>query len=113
MTRFRSLATLGQSVPPCAARYVVIRHREYCAAEAGAFPNAARVISRWYPEGERGRVQGVMLAFAQMGAVFAPAGAAYLIEAAGWRWSFFAFGAIGIVWAVGFWFWFRNDPADH
>src|SRR6516165_9990472 len=35
------------------------------AGEAGAFPNAARVISRWYPVGERGRVQGLMLTASQ------------------------------------------------
>ncbi len=83
------------------------------AAEAGAFPSAAKVMSRWFPHSERGRVQGVMLAFAQIGAVIAPAGAAYLIDAAGWRWAFFLFGALGIVWAVGFWVWFRNDPSQH
>src|SRR5258706_560804 len=36
------------------------------AAEAGAFPNAAKVMQRWFPASERGRVQGVMLAFAQI-----------------------------------------------
>src|SRR5207244_3080579 len=35
------------------------------AGEAGAFPNAMRVIARWFPLRERGRVQGVMLAAAQ------------------------------------------------
>ncbi len=83
------------------------------AAEAGAFPNAAKVMSRWYPINERGRVQGVMLSFAQVGAIIAPAAAAYLIEGAGWRWAFFAFGLLGVAWASGFWFWFRNDPAEH
>src|SRR5262245_50226539 len=43
------------------------------AAEAGAFPNAAKVVSRWFPLAERGRVQGIMLAFAQIGAIIAPA----------------------------------------
>ena len=51
------------------------------AAEAGAFPNAAKVMSRWFPVGERGRVQGVMLAFAQIGAVVAPAGRGVPIDA--------------------------------
>src|SRR5919198_1566989 len=51
------------------------------AGEAGAFPNAARVIARWYPVPERGRVQGVMLGAAQFGGTLAPAAAAYLIEA--------------------------------
>jgi MFS family permease len=83
------------------------------AGEAGAYPNAARVMARWFPAGERGRVQGVMLTTAQLGAVAAPTAAAYLIHAAGWRWAFVAFGAVGVVWAVGFWWWFRDDPAEH
>ena len=83
------------------------------AGEAGAFPNAARVIARWYPVHERGRVQGVMLAAAQFGAVLAPVGAAQLIEHLGWRWSFGVFGLLGVAWAVGFWWWFRDDPAEH
>lgn len=83
------------------------------AAEAGAFPNAARVMTRWYPPTERGRVQGTMLAFAQFGAVVAPAATAYLIEGLGWRAAFFVFAAFGLIWAIGFWVWFRDDPADH
>jgi MFS family permease len=83
------------------------------AGEAGAFPNAARVIARWYPIHERGRVQGVMLAAAQFGATLAPAAAAHLIETVGWRWSFAVFGLTGVVWAAGFWWWFRDDPAEH
>ena len=83
------------------------------AGEAGAFPNAARVISRWFPGTERGRVQGVMLTTAQLGGVAAPTVAAYLIAAAGWRWAFVVFGLVGVVWAVGFWWWFRDDPAEH
>jgi ACS family glucarate transporter-like MFS transporter len=83
------------------------------AGEAGAFPNAARVLSRWFPAGERGRVQGVMLAAAQLGAVAAPAAAAALIDTVGWRWAFAVFGAVGVVWAAGFWWWFRDDPAGH
>lgn len=83
------------------------------AAEAGAFPNAAKVMARWFPPGERGRVQGVMLAFSQLGAVLAPAATAYLIDLAGWRAAFVVYGSIGVLWAVGFWLWFRDDPAKH
>ncbi len=83
------------------------------ATESGAFPNTARVISRWFPVTERGRVQGTMLAAAQLGGIIAPAAAAYLIEVAGWRWAFGAFAAMGVVWAIGFWIWFRDDPAEH
>jgi MFS family permease len=91
---------------------VVIRFL-FGAGEAGAFPNAARVISRWFPVLQRGRVQGLMLTAAQVGATASPALAGQLIEAVGWRWTFVAFGAVGVVWAVGFWLWFRDDPAAH
>ncbi len=91
---------------------VVIRFM-FGAGEAGAYPNVARVLYRWVPAAERGRVQGLLLAAAQLGAVAAPTLAAYLIDAVGWRWTFAVFGALGVVWAVGFWLWFRDDPADH
>jgi MFS family permease len=83
------------------------------AGEAGAFPNAARVIARWFPVGERGRVQGLMLTAAQVGATASPAVAGLLIEVAGWRSAFVVFGLVGVVWAAGFWWWFRDDPAEH
>jgi ACS family glucarate transporter-like MFS transporter len=83
------------------------------AAEAGAFPNAAKVMKSWFPASERGRVQGVMLAFSQLGAVLAPAATAFLIDRAGWRAAFVIYGSIGVLWAVGFWLWFRDDPAKH
>ncbi|HUR52981.1 MAG TPA: MFS transporter, partial [Gemmataceae bacterium] len=56
---------------------------------------------------------GVMLAFSQLGAVAAPAVTAYLIDLAGWRLAFVLYGLIGVLWAVGFWWWFRDDPAQH
>ena len=83
------------------------------AGEAGAFPNAARVLSRWFPAAERGRVQGVMLTAALLGGAAAPALAAGLIDTIGWRLTFGAFGLVGVAWAAGFWWWFRDDPADH
>lgn len=83
------------------------------AGEAGAYPNAARVIARWFPLGERGRVQGLMLTSAQLGAALAPAMAAYLILGVGWRWTFVVFSIFGVVWAAAFYLWFRDDPAEH
>jgi MFS transporter, ACS family, glucarate transporter len=58
-------------------------------------------------------VQGVMLTAAQLGGVIAPAAAAAVIALAGWRWAFATFGLVGVVWAVGFYLWFRDDPATH
>jgi sugar phosphate permease len=83
------------------------------AGEAGAFPNVARVLSRWFPDEERGRAQGVLLAASSIGGAVAPFLAAVMIRSIGWRWTFAAFGGLGTVWASGFWWWFRDDPAAH
>ena len=83
------------------------------AGEAGALPNAARIISRWYPAAERGRVQGLIQTAALVGGTTVPVAAAYLIRALGWRWAFVFFGALGVAWAAVFWLWFRDDPACH
>lgn len=83
------------------------------AGEAGAFPNIARVMSRWFPDHERGRAQGVLLAASLAGGALAPFLAAILIQLIGWRLTFVVFGGLGAVWASGFYFWFRDDPADH
>ncbi len=83
------------------------------AGEAGAFPNVARVMSRWFPDHERGRAQGILLAASQVGGAIAPFLAALLIREIGWRLTFVAFGSIGAVWAAGFYVWFRDDPRDH
>jgi MFS transporter, ACS family, glucarate transporter len=83
------------------------------AGEAGAYPNAARVLTRWFPKDERGRVQGAMLFVSLVGGALAPALAAQLIETIGWRWNFVVFGSLGVVWATGFWLWYRDTPDLH
>jgi MFS transporter, ACS family, glucarate transporter len=85
------------------------------AGEAGALPNAARVISRWFPPGRRGPPQALISTCAQIGGAAAPALAAYFIESPyiGWRWAFAIFGSLGVVWAWFFARWFRDDPATH
>jgi MFS family permease len=83
------------------------------AGEAGAYPNAARVIARWFPVGERGRVQGVLMAASHIGGAVSPVVAGYLISLYGWRSTFVIFGSLGIVWAAAFVGWFHDDPALH
>ncbi|MGE0756767.1 MAG: MFS transporter [Pirellulaceae bacterium] len=91
---------------------VVVRFL-FGAGEAGAFPNAARVISRWFPPLERGRAQGMFQTTALIGGAGSQVLAAYLIRAIGWRFTFVVFGLVGIVWAVIFYWWFRDEPSDH
>ena len=83
------------------------------AGEAGAIPNAARIIKIWFPNSERGVTQGLFQASMHVGGTVAPVVAAAIIAAAGWRWTFAIFGLAGIVWAALFFWWFRDSPAEH
>jgi MFS family permease len=83
------------------------------AGEAGAYPNAARVVTRWFPAAQRGRVRGAITFVSLIGAMVAPVLASYLIQLVGWRPTFAVFGMLGLVWAAAFYAWFRDDPAQH
>ena len=83
------------------------------AGEAGAFPNTSRSFSRWFPINERGRAHGITFMGTRLGGALAPPLAVALIAALGWRTSFWIFGSLGLIWAFGWWKWFRDDPADH
>ena len=82
------------------------------AGEAGAYPNASKVISRWVPASERGFAQGLVWMCGRSGGAFAPWLTVLMIGAIGWRRSFWAFGALGLVWAIFFWTWFRDTPRE-
>src|SRR4051794_39968951 len=83
------------------------------AGEAGAFPNAARVVTRWFPAGERGFARGAITTTSMLGGAIAPPLAAALIRLVGWRWTFASFGVVGLVWSALFYWWFRDDPAEY
>src|SRR6516164_401410 len=83
------------------------------AGEAGALPNAARVLREWFPDSSRGRAQGTITTAMMIGGAIAPLAAQKLINAFGWRWTFVIFGLVGLAWAVSFYLWFRDDPAEH
>ena len=83
------------------------------AGEAGAFPNVARAFSNWFPIRERGRANGVLFLGSRLGGMLSGPIALLLIARWGWRESFVAFGALGIVWAGAWYTWFRDRPEDH
>lgn len=81
--------------------------------EAGAFPTATRSLSHWLPAGERGFAQGITHSGARLGAAITPPIVVLLITAMGWRSVFYIFGLIGVIWAL-YWFWYYRDrPEQH
>jgi MFS family permease len=83
------------------------------AGEAGALPNVARVVSRWFPPHARGPAQGLINTAMLIGGAVTPVAAAYLIHLVGWRGAFALFGTLGVAWVLPFALWFRDDPAEH
>ncbi len=81
--------------------------------EAGAWPNAARIFSRWVPVTERGRVQGVFFAGAHLAGGLTPAAVAWIALYLNWRAIFVLFGCVGFIWALSFYRWFRDEPREH
>jgi ACS family glucarate transporter-like MFS transporter len=83
------------------------------AGEAGAFPNIARSISRWFPASHQGRALSVAFVGNAIGAAISTPLVFKLVEHQGWRLPFVAFGAIGVVWAAVWYWWFRDRPEEH
>lgn len=81
------------------------------AGEAGCFPNLTRAFHTWLPGRERVRAQGIMWLSARWGGAFTPLLVIWVVQYVSWRHAFAIFGGLGIIWAVAFWAWFRDDPA--
>jgi sugar phosphate permease len=81
--------------------------------EAGAFPIATRSLSRWMLPKERGYAQGVTHAGSRLGAALTPPLVVYLIVRFGWRMPFFVFGALGLLWALVWFIYYRDSPEEH
>ena len=81
--------------------------------EAGAWPNAARVFSRWIPLRERGRVQGIFFAGAHLAGGLTPALVTLIALYLPWRMVFVALGFVGLAWAAFWYHWFRDEPREH
>lgn len=85
------------------------------AGEAGAWPNATKTLSRWFPKSERGVAQGIFFMGAHLSGGLTPLLVTFLLYGAHlhWRLIFVLFGGLGFVWAIAWYRWFRDDPAQH
>jgi ACS family glucarate transporter-like MFS transporter len=81
--------------------------------EAGAIPNSACTVSRWFPATQRGRAMGGVCIGHAMGAAATPPIVFWLIAHQGWRQPFVEFGTLGLVWCAAWYFWFRDTPEAH
>jgi len=96
------------------SNYFILLLTRFCfgAGEAGAFPNASIVVSRWFPATQRASISGVLLMASQIGGAIAPLVVVPIQIRYGWRTSFYLFGIVGTVWAAVWYGWFRDSPAE-
>lgn len=82
------------------------------AGEAGAYPNIAASISRWFPRVERGQALGMVLMASQIGGALTPLLVIPIQAAHGWRASFYLCGSLGVLWAAAWYWYYRDSPAE-
>lgn len=81
--------------------------------QAGLFPCCTRTIAKWFPLDRRAVASGTLASFMSLGGAIGSAVTGFLLVELGWRRTFAIFSTLGMAWAVGFWFWFREEPDQH
>jgi len=76
-------------------------------------PSQVRLLARWFPDGERPKINGICLAASSVGNLGAGPLAAWLLVSNGWHSVFYVFGIFGILWAVAFWLWDANPSTEN
>jgi MFS transporter, ACS family, glucarate transporter len=80
--------------------------------EAGAYPNTSIVLAKWFPANERAQAQAFIWGASRIGAAIAPLLVVPIQQAYGWQMSFYFLGIIGVVWAIFWYFWHKEDPTE-
>ena len=80
--------------------------------EGGAFPAATRAMTFWFPPQERGLAQGVTHSFARLGGAVTPPLVIAIVAIWGWRAAFFSLGLVSALWALWWWYSFRDTPRE-
>ena len=112
LTRIVLWWSVFTSLTGMVSNFYVLLLTRFCfgAGEAGVFPNSSIVVARWFPPAQRASISGITLMSAQIGGALAPLLIIPIQLHYGWRMSFYVFGALGILWAVPWYIWFRDSP---
>lgn len=83
--------------------------------QAGIFPASTNTIGKWFPRTRWAFPNGALGGFMQVGNATGAILTGLLLGTFGisWRWLFVVYAVPGVVWAVMFFRWFRDRPADH
>jgi len=80
--------------------------------QAGLFPCCTNTISTWFSSKLRAVPTGCLGASMSLGGAVGVFITGFLVVQIGWRATFAAYSVLGIGWAIGFYWWFRDTPAQ-
>jgi sugar phosphate permease len=81
--------------------------------QAGLFPCCTNTISFWFSSKLRAVPTGFLGASMSLGGALGVFMTGFLVVHIGWRATFLGYSLLGIVWAIGFYWWFRDTPAEY
>src|SRR5512134_26334 len=81
--------------------------------EAGVLPSLSRAFGRWLPAHARGNAFGLTIMAAALGGAATQPIVVWLLQHVSWRSAFPIFGSAGVVWALAWLWWFRDEPREH
>lgn len=108
---FWSVAAMAHALAGSAAGFGAARFA-LGIGESANFPAALKTVAHWFPRRERALATGIFNSGANIGALLVPIVVPFLAIHFGWRSAFLATGIPGFMWAV-VWFWFFREPEDH
>lgn len=82
------------------------------AVEAPSYPASSSTVTRWFPRQERSFAAATFNNGSKIGGTLAIPVISFLIALVGWRMTFVISGVVAVVWALGWYLWYR-DPREH
>ena len=107
-----SVAVAAHAVVRTAMAFSVVRFI-MAFGEAGNWPGATKANAVWFPIKERALAQGIFNAGASAGAVISAPLIAVLYIYIGWKATFIAIAAVGLIWIIPWLIIYRSEPATH
>lgn len=97
-----SLASIGHGFVKSTIGFLIARST-LGISEAGNFPAAIKSVAEWFPKKERALATGIFNSGATVGAILAPLLVPFILGHYGWRETFVWIGALGLIWIVLWW----------
>jgi ACS family glucarate transporter-like MFS transporter len=106
-------AATGLGAAAVGVQFLLLSRLGLGAAEAGVFPCATSTVAQWFPTTRRALVSGLLGSFMGVGPAVGAVLTGYLLTGMSWRSVLLLYSVPGIIWAIWFYFWFRDRPEEH